>query len=350
MLHPAADVDPADHARPAWQRRVQRAPGSGSTVRSATVRDRRRGRHATRSRRVWDGMTEVDDLSEENAAAPTAARSRSAATRSRPRQRCRREPRSCAALSTSSRWHRSSSRRAQVIGSSPSNFDQLRRDRLRLLDQPARSACRSSTTPGWSARSPASSPETSIVMLVTDPRYTVPVKVIAEVDPTPSTTVPDHRAERAPRRRRDDHHVDDDARRRRPRRRCPTTRRDHDRRDRLDRPGASGRRQHRRRRRRSARPPRRRRSSHRVTRETGVLDGRGADRLPRVELHRRLAVVRRVADRRRRATPPAAATSLAPPDIPIGRVANVIPGVERRGRRARGRAARRSRPPQLRHA
>ena len=172
------------------------------------------------------------------------------------------------------------------------------------------------------------SPDTSLVMLVTDPRYNVPVKVIAEVDPAPSTTVPATVPSGLA--------VDDvttttstTTRRRRPRRRCPTTRRD-DRRDRLDRAGhVRTDEQHRRRSRSAPRPPRRR-SPRPRHRETGVLDGRGADRLPRVELHRRLAVVRRVDRGRRRATPPAAATSLAPPEHPDRPRRQRDPRLERR--------------------
>ena len=63
-----------------------------------------------------------------------------------------------------------------------------------------------------------------------------------------------------------------------------------------------------------------------VTRETGVLDGYGVDRLPRVSFIADSPLFGRVADGDAVLTA-GGSDSLSPPNIPIGRVANVIPGV-----------------------
>ena len=63
-----------------------------------------------------------------------------------------------------------------------------------------------------------------------------------------------------------------------------------------------------------------------VTRETGVLDGFGGDRLPRVSFIADSPLFGRVAEGDAVLTA-GGSDSLAPPNIPIGRVANVIPGV-----------------------
>jgi rod shape-determining protein MreC len=63
-----------------------------------------------------------------------------------------------------------------------------------------------------------------------------------------------------------------------------------------------------------------------VTRETGVLDGYGVDRLPRVSFIADSPLFGRVAEGDAVLTA-GGSDSLSPPNIPIGRVANVIPGV-----------------------
>ena len=63
-----------------------------------------------------------------------------------------------------------------------------------------------------------------------------------------------------------------------------------------------------------------------MTRETGVLDGYGGDRLPRVSFIADSPLFGRVAEGDAVLTA-GGSDSLAPPNIPIGRVANVIPGV-----------------------
>ncbi len=63
-----------------------------------------------------------------------------------------------------------------------------------------------------------------------------------------------------------------------------------------------------------------------MTRETGVLDGYGGDRLPRVSFISDSPLFGRVAAGDAVLTA-GGSDSLAPPNIPIGRVANVISGI-----------------------
>ena len=76
-----------------------------------------------------------------------------------------------------------------VIGSSPTNFAQRVEIDCGSLDS-LRVGMPVVNDAGLVGKITTVSPEVSTVMLVTDPLYHVPVKVIAEVDPTPSTTAP----------------------------------------------------------------------------------------------------------------------------------------------------------------
>lgn len=78
---------------------------------------------------------------------------------------------------------------AGIIGESPSNFDQRVEIDRGSLDN-IRVGMPVVNSAGLVGKITNVFPQTSIVMLVTDPQYSVPVKVIAEEDPTPSTTVP----------------------------------------------------------------------------------------------------------------------------------------------------------------
>jgi len=200
----------------------------------------------------------------------------------------------------------------QVIGSSPSNFDQRVEIDCGSLDS-LRVGMPVVNDAGLVGKITNLSPETSIVMLVTDPLYHVPVKVIAEVNPAPSTTAPatvpsglavgdvtttttttttttPPSSTNAP---------DLGA--------VP--------------PGDSGT--------TSTSTSTTTTTSVapiQVTRETGVLDGYGGDRLPRVSFIADSPLFGRVAEGDAVLTA-GGSDSLAPPNIPIGRVANVIPGV-----------------------
>ena len=202
----------------------------------------------------------------------------------------------------------------QVIGSSPSNFDQRVEIDCGSLDS-LRVGMPVVNDAGLVGKITNVSPETSIVMLVTDPLYHVPVKVIAEVDPTPPTSAPVTVPSGLP--------VGDVT----TTTSTTTT---------TLAPGST------------TAPPDESLAPDgsgttststteastttttlapiEVTRETGVLDGFGGDRLPRVSFIADSPLFGRVAEGDAVLTA-GGSDSLAPPNIPIGRVANVIPGV-----------------------
>lgn len=138
--------------------------------------------------RVWNGITEVDDLERENQRLQdeldALSGDRIAAQNALIENR---ELRSLLGLESLAAFDRVT---GEVIGESPSNFDQRVEidrgsvDGIRVGMPVINSA-------GLVGKITNVFPETAIVMLVTDPQYHVPVKVVAEVLPTPSTTVPD---------------------------------------------------------------------------------------------------------------------------------------------------------------
>ena len=260
--------------------------------------------------RVWDGMTKVDDLERENARLQQQIDTQrgdqvaaQAALQEIYELRRALNLESLAELELKT---------CQVIGSSPSNFDQRVEIDCGSLDS-LRVGMPVVNDAGLVGKITNVSPETSIVMLVTDPLYHVPVKVIAEVDPAPSTTAPATVPSGLA--------VEDVT--------TTTTSTTT-----------------------TTLPP----SSTsvpgegsvapdvfgsttsststtstttlapiEVTRETGVLDGFGGDRLPRVSFIADSPLFGRVAEGDSVLTA-GGSDSLAPPNIPIGRVANVIPG------------------------
>jgi cell shape-determining protein MreC len=260
--------------------------------------------------RVWDGMTKVDDLEREN------ARLQQQVDTQRGDQVAAQ-----AAIQENNQLRRALNleslasfdlKTCQVIGSSPSNFDQRVEIDCGSLDS-LRVGMPVVNDAGLVGKITNVSPETSIVMLVTDPSYHVPVKVIAEVEPTPSTSAPDTvpsgltvgdvttttsttttttlppSSTSVP--------PDDSIA---PSGSATTT---------------------------SSSPSTTTTTLApiEVTRETGVLDGFGGDRLPRVSFIADSPLFGRVAEGDAVLTA-GGSDSLAPPNIPIGRVANVIPG------------------------
>ena len=145
---------------------------------------------------------------------------------------------------------------ARLVGQSPTNFDQQVE-----IDRGSAHGIRvgmaaTGTGVGLVGKVTRVSPQSSVIMLVTDPSYAVPVKIIAAQD----TTGRDESTEvEAPE----------------------------------------------------------------VIRETGVLRGRGDDRLPRVSLVAGSAGFGRISEGDTVFTA-GGSTSLAPPNIPVGTVANVI--------------------------
>ena len=260
--------------------------------------------------RVWDGMTKVDDLERENARLQQQVdtqRSDQVAAQAALQENF--EMRRALNLESLASLERKT---CEVIGSSPSNFDQRVEIDCGSLDS-LRVGMPVVNDAGLVGKITNVSPETSIVMLVTDPLYHVPVKVIAEVDPTPetsapatvpsgleigdvttttstttttlapgSTTVPTEES------------LAPDVSQ-------PTT---------TSTVAGSTTTS-------TTLPPQ--------TRETGVLDGYGGDRLPRVSFIADSPLFGRVTEGDAVLTA-GGSDSLAPPNIPIGRVANVIPG------------------------
>lgn len=145
---------------------------------------------------------------------------------------------------------------ARLVGQSPTNFDQQVE-----IDRGSAHGIRvgmaaTGTGVGLVGKVTRVSPQSSVIMLVTDPSYAVPVKIIAAQD----TTGRDESTE-------------------------------------VDAPE--------------------------VIRETGVLRGRGDDRLPRVSLVAGSVGFGRISEGDTVFTA-GGSTSLAPPNIPVGTVANVI--------------------------
>jgi len=259
--------------------------------------------------RVWDGMTKVDDLERENARLQQqidTQRSDQVAAQAALQENY--ELRRLNNLESLASLDRKT---CQVIGSSPSNFDQRVEIDCGSLDS-LRVGMPVVNDAGLVGKITNVSPETSIVMLVTDPLYSVPVKVIAEVDPTPSTSAPDTVPSGLP--------VGD----------VTTTTSTTtttlapsstsvpvDESSTADESGTT-----------TTSPTTTSTSLApiEVTRETGVLDGFGGDRLPRVSFIADSPLFGRVAEGDAVLTA-GGSDSLAPPNIPIGRVANVIPGV-----------------------
>jgi hypothetical protein len=111
-------------------------------------------------------MTKVDDLAARMPASSSRS-TRNAATRSRPRPL--QENYECAPPSISESLASLERKTCQVIGSSPSNFDQRAEIDCGSLDS-LRAGMPVVNDAGWLANHQRS-PETSIVMLVTDPLY-----------------------------------------------------------------------------------------------------------------------------------------------------------------------------------
>jgi rod shape-determining protein MreC len=271
--------------------------------------------------RVWDGMTRVDDLEAENLQLQQQLdRQRSDQIAAQAALKENQELRAALNLESLSGIERKT---CSIIGSSPTNFDQRVEldcgtvDGLRVGMPVVNDA-------GLVGKITNAFLQTSIVMLATDPLYHVPVKVIAEIEPTgpvPSTapaTVPSGLA------------VEDVTTTTSTSTTTTTT---------TLAPGAT-----------AIEPPAPGATTTdplvgqtpgapttsststttlppvEVVRETGVLDGFGGDRLPRVSFIADSGLFGRI-ERGDSVLTAGGSDSLAPADIPIGRVANVIPGV-----------------------
>src|SRR3954467_15947490 len=137
--------------------------------------------------RVWDGMTKVDDLERENARLQEQVdtqRGDQVAWQAALQENY--ELRAALNLESLASFQRKT---CQVVGSSPSNFDQRVEIDCGSLDS-LRVGMPVVNEAGLVGKITNVSPEASLVMLGADPLYPVPVKVIAEVDPTPPTSAP----------------------------------------------------------------------------------------------------------------------------------------------------------------
>jgi rod shape-determining protein MreC len=295
--------------------------------------------------RMWDGITRVDDLEAENRLLQQqvdAQRSGQIAAENALIEN--RELRAALNLESLTSYDKVT---AGIIGSSPSNFDQrVEIDRGALdgikIGMPVVNDA------GLVGKITNVSPETSIVMLVTDPLYSVPVKVVAEVplvpqevetDPTvPSgipvgdvttTTDPSASSTTGPESDSSSTTVPTDE--------TGTDTGDADETDTdTDETADSA---------DSAEPavgqgsPSTTTSSTtttttevlvEVTRETGSLDGYGGSRLPRIRFIADSTLFGRILVGDSVLTS-GGSKSLAPPNIPVGRVANVIRGTGSEG-------------------
>ncbi len=137
--------------------------------------------------RMWSGITQVDELERENARLQQELdKQRSDQVAG---QAALEENRQLRALLDIASLKDFDTRTCSIIGSSPSNFDQRveidcgRVDGLRVGMPVVNDA-------GLVGKITTLSLDTSVVMLVTDPLYSVQAKVIAEVDPVTTTTAP----------------------------------------------------------------------------------------------------------------------------------------------------------------
>lgn len=148
---------------------------------------------------------------------------------------------------------------ARLIGQSPGNFDQqVEIDRGAIHG--IRVGMAALNEAGLVGKVTSVSPQSSVIMLLTDPSYAVPVKILATQEPLITGAVPDEAGETA----------------------LPE-----------------------------------------VVRETGVLRGQGDVRLPRVSFIASAGSFGRIEEGDTVFTA-GGSTSLAPPNIPVGQVANVI--------------------------
>jgi rod shape-determining protein MreC len=258
--------------------------------------------------RMWRGMTQIDELEDENQRLQQqldAQRSDQIAAQNALIEN--RDLRALVDLESLAAFDRVT---ASIIGSSPSNFDQRVEIDRGSLDG-LRVGMPVLNSAGLVGKITNVFPETAIVMLVTDPQYHVPVKVVAEVAATPTTTVADTVPSGLP--------VSDVTTSTAPTTTTTT----------LPQPvfGADGNPIL-----NPATPGVTTTTSStsttvaemvEITRETGELNGFGADRLPRVRFIADSPQFGRIVVGDAVLTA-GGSLSLAPPDIPIGQVANVI--------------------------
>lgn len=138
--------------------------------------------------RAWRGITEVDDLEDEvNRLQELVDQQRASQIAGDNAIIENRELRAQIGLESLASISRVT---GQVIGQSPSNFDQRVEIDIGLVDG-IRVGMPVMSPAGLVGKITNAFPETSIVMLVTDPQYHTQVKVVGEISGDVTTTVPD---------------------------------------------------------------------------------------------------------------------------------------------------------------
>ncbi|MEO6652641.1 MAG: rod shape-determining protein MreC [Ilumatobacteraceae bacterium] len=138
--------------------------------------------------RVWSGVTDIDDLKDENARLQRRIDQQSGTEIAG--ENALIENRQLRALLDIESLAAYDRKTGEIVGSSPSNYDQRVEIDLGSSDG-IKVGMPVVNEAGLVGKITQVNPETSVVMLITDTLYNVPVKVVALVFPTPSTVTPD---------------------------------------------------------------------------------------------------------------------------------------------------------------
>ncbi|MEJ7799800.1 MAG: rod shape-determining protein MreC [Ilumatobacter sp.] len=138
--------------------------------------------------RVWSGVTEIDELKYENARLQRRIDQQSGTEIAG--ENALIENRQLRALLDIESLAAYDRKTGEIVGSSPSNYDQRVEIDLGSSDG-IKVGMPVVNEAGLVGKITQVNPETSVVMLITDTLYNVPVKVVALVFPTPSTVPPD---------------------------------------------------------------------------------------------------------------------------------------------------------------
>lgn len=138
--------------------------------------------------RVWSGVTEIDELKDENASLQRRIDQQSGTEIAG--ENALIENRQLRALLDIESLAAYDRKTGEIVGASPSNYDQRVEIDLGSSDG-IKVGMPVVNEAGLVGKITQVNPETSVVMLITDTLYNVPVKVVALVFPTPSTVPPD---------------------------------------------------------------------------------------------------------------------------------------------------------------
>lgn len=138
--------------------------------------------------RVWSGVTEIDQLKDDNARLQRRIDQQSGTEIAG--ENALIENRQLRALLDIESLAAYDRKTGEIVGASPSNYDQRVEIDLGSSDG-IKVGMPVVNEAGLVGKITQVNPETSVVMLITDTLYNVPVKVVALVFPTPSTVPPD---------------------------------------------------------------------------------------------------------------------------------------------------------------